>query len=66
MSDINSPVSSANRDVKKSVAFGKSFINKRNRRGPNTLCFIQVEFTFTKGAEQQKRKLTGKQTGQMI
>ena len=40
MSDINSPVSSANRDEKKSVAFGKSFINKRNRRGPNTLCFI--------------------------
>jgi len=36
MSEINSPVLSANRDVKKSVAFGKSFINKRNRGGPNT------------------------------
>ena len=36
MSDINNLVSSANRDVQNSDAFGKSFINKRNRRGPNT------------------------------
>jgi len=36
MSDINNPVLSANRDEKNLVAFCKSFINKRNRRGPYT------------------------------
>ena len=37
MSHINNSVSSANRDEKNSVAFGKSFINERNRRSPNTV-----------------------------
>jgi len=36
VSDINNPVSSANRDVENLAALGKSFINERNRRGPNT------------------------------
>ena len=34
--DSKNPVSSANKDVKKSVAFGRSFIYIKNKRGPKT------------------------------
>ena len=48
MSDINNPVLSANRDVKNSVAFGKSLINKKKQKQTLevTLIHFCVRFCF--------------------
>ena len=45
LEDLNNPVSSANKEVKKSAAFGRSFKYNKNKTGQRTLPWGMPQFT---------------------